>query len=264
MGWAAPGGRSRGPGLSRGGGNVKALPVGNAVGRRTGHVRGAKTPGTVAPDPFDLGTSAAISGMGGASAAAPGGLWSLGFNPAGLADINEPARGNLPRWLEGTRSSYGAVALPPGFAVGQSASTRAPSAQRLGFLPDGIEKVSDFGAMAGYGTRLPGGLSREPGDLRPVLAEKLRRQPRRAPSASTSAAGTWRYGRPVDGRRIRAEPRPLDQFETAEEDKQPMTMAGGPGWMMKKADSQMARFGLMADVVKPNWTRTSTSRPAAR
>jgi len=44
---------------------------------------------------------------------------------------------------------------------------------------------------------------------------------------------------------------PSLKFETAEEDKQPMTITGGLGWMMKKTDKQIARVGLLADVIKP-------------
>ena len=120
----------------------------------------AETPGSVALDPFDLGTSAATTGIGGASAAAPGGLWSLGYNPAGLAGLNERwVGGSYLKWIEESWISYGAVALPPGFAVGLLGFDQGSITHTEDFFADGSDKVGEFGVIAGYGTALPGDLS---------------------------------------------------------------------------------------------------------
>jgi hypothetical protein len=211
----------------------------------------AKTPGTVASDPFDLGTSAAISAMGGASAAAPGGLWALGFNPAGLADINERRiGGTYLKWIEGSNVSYGAVALPPGFALGAVGWDQGSIKLTDGYFQSSSEKVSDFGAIAGYGTKLPEKLS----NVSVGISGQFWQKNYAGFKAST-------FGVNLGGRYLAMEDQltvgayvqnlgPSIKFETLE-DKQPMTMAGGLGWMMKKADGQMVRFGVMADVVKP-------------
>lgn len=212
----------------------------------------AMTPGTVASDPFDLGTSAAISAMGGASAAAPGGLWALGFNPAGLADINERRiGGTYLKWIESSSVSYGAVALPPGFAIGAVGFDQGNIKPSEGYFESGSEKVSDFGAIAGYGTKLPEKLANVSVGISGQFWQK---------NYAGSKAST--FGVNLGGRYMAMEDQltvgayvqnlgPAIKFETAEEDKQPMTMTGGVGWMMKKADGQMVRFGVMADVVKP-------------
>jgi hypothetical protein len=213
----------------------------------------AATPGTAALDPFDLGTSAAISAMGGASAAAPGGLWSLGFNPAGLADVNErQIGGTYLKWIEGSNVSYGAVALPPGFALGAIGWDQGSIKTTSGYAWENTnEKVSDFGAIAGYGTKLPSTLANVSVGISGQFWQK---------NYAGSKAST--FGVNFGGRYMAMEDQltvgayvqnigPAIKFETDEEDKQPMTMTGGLGWMMKKADSQMLRFGAMADVVKP-------------
>ena len=212
----------------------------------------ASSPGTVATDPFDLGTSAAISAMGGASAAAPGGLWSLGYNPAGLADVSERRiGGTYLKWIENSSVAYGAVALPPGFAagiVGWDQGTITPSE---GFFENGSERVSDFGAIAGYGAKLPGTWSK----LSLGVTGQYWQKNYAGLKASTFAVNFGgRYMAVDDQLSVGVYVQNLGpslKFETSEEDKQPMTMAGGLGWMMKKADKQIVRFGVMADVVKP-------------
>ena len=212
----------------------------------------ATTPGTVASDPFDLGTSAAISAMGGASAAAPGGLWALGYNPAGLADINERRiGGTYLKWIENSSVAYGAVALPPGFAVGAVGFDQGSITPSDEFFQSGSDRVSDFGAIAGYGTKLPEKWSK----VSLGITGQYWQKNYAGIKASTFAVNLGgRYMAMEDQLTVGAYVQnlgPSIKFETSEEDKQPMTMAGGLGWMMKKADSQMARFGVMADVVKP-------------
>ena len=213
----------------------------------------AQTPGSVAVDPFDLGTAAAITGMGGASAAAPGGPWSLGYNPAGLSGVTESWLGaSYLRWLEGTWNSYGVVALPPGFAVGLLGFNQGSITRTEGFFSDGSADVSDFGALAGYGTRLPGSLS----NLSLGISGQYWQKNYAGIRGST-------FGVNAGGQLALMEDQftigayvqnlgPAIRFETTEEDKQPLTIAGGAGWLMKKAEGRMVRFGLMADVVKPN------------
>jgi hypothetical protein len=214
---------------------------------------GAQTPGSVALDPFDFGTAAAITGVGGASAAAPCGLWSLGYNPAGLAGVTEAWFGaSYLRWIEGSWNSYGVVALPPGFAVGLLGFDQGAITKTEGFFEDGSAEVSDFGARAGYGTRLPGSLS----NLSLGISGQFWQKNLAGIRGSTFGVnGGGQLALMEDQLTIGAYVKnlgPAIRFETTEEDRQPLTIAAGAGWLTKKAESRFVRLGLMADVVKPN------------
>jgi hypothetical protein len=211
----------------------------------------AATPGTVAEDPFDLGTSAAIAGMGGASAAAPGGLWSLGYNPAGLSDVTEwRIGGSYFNWIESSSVSYGAFGAPPGFAGGILSFDQGSITLSDQFFTTTTEKVNDFGAIAGYGARLPGNLSA----LRLGLSAQYWQKNLAGIKAGTFAVNLGgMYSVIKDQLTLGAYVQnlgPALKFETAEEDKQPMTIAGGAMWSMKSKDAPV-HVSLLADVLKP-------------
>jgi hypothetical protein len=214
----------------------------------------AASPGTVAQDPFDLGTSAAISGMGGASAAAPGGLWSLGYNPAGLSEVTEwRIGGSYFNWIESSSVSYGAFGAPPGFAAGILSFDQGSITLSDQFFTTTTEKVNDFGAIAGYGARLPGNLSA----LRLGLSAQYWQKNLAGIKAGTFAVNLGGLYSLMKDEQLTLGAYvqnlgPSMKFETAEADKQPLTIAGGAMWTSKaKAKDSPAQFSVMADLAKP-------------
>lgn len=212
----------------------------------------AETPGTVAQDPFDLGTSAAIMGMGGASTAAPGGLWSLGHNPAGLAEITDWRFGvSYFNWIASTSVAYGAVGAPPGFAAGIVNFDQGSVTLSDQFAATGSEGVRDVGVIAGYGAKLPGDLSM----IRVGAAAQYWQKNLAGTTASTfgmnlGAAMKLLQDQLTLGAYVQ-NLGPAMRFETAAEDQQPTTVSGGVHWAMKASEEQMIRLELLADVVKP-------------
>jgi hypothetical protein len=212
----------------------------------------ADTPGTVAEDPFDLGTSAAIMGMGGASAAAPGGLWSLGYNPAGLADVAEWRFGlSYFNWIASSSVAYGSIGSPSGSAIGVVNFDQGSITVSDQFATMGSASVRDFGAIAGYGTELPGDFSAVRVGISAQYWQK---------NLAGTTAGTFclNLGAAVrileDQLTVGAYAQnlgPALKFETAEEDEQPLAFAGGVHWAMKRSEDQMVRLELLADVIKP-------------
>jgi len=212
----------------------------------------ADTPGTVAEDPFDLGTSAAIMGMGGASAAAPGGLWSLGYNPAGLAEITDWRVGlSYFNWIASTSVAYGAIGAPRGFAGGIVSFDQGSITISDQFATAGTEQVRDFGAIAGYGTKLPGSLS----PIRVGLSAQYWQKNLAGIRAGTFGLNLGAAYQMLDDQvTVGAYVQNLGpslKFETTEEDQQPTAVSGGVHWAMKKSENQVVRFGVLADAIKP-------------
>lgn len=212
----------------------------------------ADTPGTVAEDPFDLGTSATIMGMGGAAAAAPGGLWSLGYNPAGLSEITDWRVGlSYFNWIASTSVAYGAVGAPRGFAGGVVSFDQGSITIQDQFASTGSEQVRDFGVIAGYGTRLPGEFSA----VRLGLSAQYWQKNLAGITAGTFGVNLGAAYQMLDDQfTVGAYVQnlgPALKFETSEEDQQPTSISGGVHWAMKKSDKQVVRFGVLADVIKP-------------
>lgn len=117
-------------------------------------------------DVFGIGVGAGPSGMA-AYAAAPGDLWSLTYNPAGLAGISRRALcASQIQWIEDTSYSYFGAGMPRaggGFALGLayfdlgSVEVFDGDGNNLNMSADAY----NFGVIAGYGTEVPkvGGLS---------------------------------------------------------------------------------------------------------
>ncbi len=209
------------------------------------------TTGTVATDPFDLGTSAALSAMGGVGVAAPAGLWSLAYNPAGLADVGEREVGaTYLSWIENTSMSFGAVALPPGFGAGIVGFDQGSITTSDGFLTGSTERISDFGAIAGYGTALPGRYSM----VRLGVAAQYWQKNLASVKASTFAVNLGTRVVLLDERLALGATvqnlGPPFKFETSEEDKQPMAMIVGAGWTMPPGTALPVGLGFYADGVK--------------
>ncbi len=215
----------------------------------------AASGGTSLIDPFDPGVSASVAGMGGASSTM-GGLWALGYNPAGLADVKERAESNVYelqvgasylKWFEDQAVSYGTMALPPGFALGIASFDQGTITTQSGFFSGGTEKVSDFGAIAGFGTALPGGLS----DLSVGISAQYWQRNLATFKASTFAVN-------VGGRAMFLEKQltlgayvqnlgPPMRLETAEEDPQPFGYALGASWTTPLDSDQPFGIRIAAD-----------------
>ena len=218
----------------------------------------AASPGTVLIDPFDPGVSAAVSGMGGASSTM-GGIWALTYNPAGLADVKDRPEATFYefqvgasylKWFEDQAVGYGTVALPPGFALGVANFDQGQITSQTGFFTGGTEKVSDFGAIGGYGTSLPGQLS----NVDVGISAQFWQRNLASFKASTFAVN-------LGARAMFLEKQfavgayvqnlgPSLKFETSEEDQQPMGYTVGASWTMPKKEGVPVGVRLAADGIK--------------
>lgn len=107
-------------------------------------------------DPFDLGTGAGPSAMG-ATIAAPGDIWSLTNNPAGLADVKALQVGfSHLRWTFDQSASYVGAAFGNGAGVGASYVDHGTIYEAD---PNGLTgnqlRSDDVGLIGGWGFRLP-------------------------------------------------------------------------------------------------------------
>jgi len=217
----------------------------------------AATPGTVAIDPFDLGTSASIAGVGGASSTV-GGLWSLAHNPAGLADIKHEPKVSFYefqvgvsylRWFEEQSVGYGALALPPGFAIGAANFDQGTITTTNGFLAGPTEKVSDFGAIAGYGTSLPGVWSNVSVGVSAQYWQRNLAEFKASTFAVNLGARVFLLDQQLAFGAYVQNLGPSLKFETEEKDKQPLGVTVGAAWAMPA--TKPVRVRVVADVVKP-------------
>lgn len=118
------------------------------------------TAGTTYLDPFAIGVGAGPSGMA-AYTGACGGLWSLTYNPAGVAGIERMKLGvSQILWLDETSFSYASFGMPLGegamalgiayFDMGSVTVT-----DEEGTEEGGDASASDLGFIGGYGFAVP-------------------------------------------------------------------------------------------------------------
>lgn len=107
-------------------------------------------------DPFDLGTGAAPA-VNVAVAGAPGSLWSLNDNPAGLANVKQATAGfSHLAWTLQQSASFVGVAFPNGAALGAAyVDQGSVDEEDAGGLTGNVVSGSDVGLIGGYGFRLP-------------------------------------------------------------------------------------------------------------
>jgi hypothetical protein len=121
---------------------------------------GDGTAGSTYLDVFGIGVGAGPSAMA-AYTAAPGDLWSLTYNPAGLANIDRLSVGvSQIEWLKGTSFSYLGVGLPSGdgglalglayFDLGGVDPTDIDGSEI-----DGLAEAYNLGFVGGYGFVMP-------------------------------------------------------------------------------------------------------------
>ena len=111
-------------------------------------------------DPFAIGVGAGPSAMA-AYTAAPGDLWSLTYNPAGLAGIDRLKLGvSQIEWFEDTSFSYLGVGLPRGdggLAMGLAYFDlgSVPVTDMYGTDLNEAAEAYNFGFVGGYGFQFP-------------------------------------------------------------------------------------------------------------
>jgi len=111
-------------------------------------------------DPFAIGVGAGPSAMA-AYTAAPGDLWSLTYNPAGLAGIDRLKLGvSQIEWFEDTSFSYLGVGLPRGdggLAMGLAYFDlgSVPVTDMYGTDLNEAAEAYNFGFVGGYGFQVP-------------------------------------------------------------------------------------------------------------
>jgi hypothetical protein len=127
----------------------------------TGVASGAEgKAGSTFLDPFAIGVGAAPSAMA-AYTAAPGGLWSLTYNPAGLAGISRLELGvSQIEWFEDTSFSYLGFGMPRGdggLALGLAYFDLGGVDVFNANGEDQFETADayDFGFVGGYGFQVP-------------------------------------------------------------------------------------------------------------
>lgn len=218
----------------------------------------AATPGTVAIDPFDPGISAAVAGMGGASSTM-GGLWALPYNPAGLADVKKSATSDTYKfqfgasylkWFEDQSVSYGAAGLGPGFAVGVAGFDQGTITTSTGFFGGGTAKVSDFGAIAGYGTELSGEFANvSVGVSAQYWQRNLAEYKSSTFALNLGARATFLEQQLMIGGYVQ-NMGPTLRFETTEEDDQPLGFTVGASWTLPKQEGMAVGVRIAADAIK--------------
>ncbi len=111
-------------------------------------------------DPFAIGVGAGPSAMA-AYTGAPGDIWSLTYNPAGLANISRLGLGvSQIEWLEDTSFSYLGVGLPRGeggLALGLAYFDlgSVPVVDAYGTDLNQSAEAYNFGFIGGYGFDIP-------------------------------------------------------------------------------------------------------------
>ncbi|MBD3347752.1 MAG: PorV/PorQ family protein [Candidatus Eisenbacteria bacterium] len=121
---------------------------------------GDGTAGSTFQDPFWIGVGAGPSAMA-AYTAAPGDLWSLTYNPAGLAGVDRLKLGvSQIEWAEDTSFSYLGMGLPRGeggLAMGLAYFDlgSVPVTDMYGTDLDESAEAYNFGFVGGYGFQVP-------------------------------------------------------------------------------------------------------------
>ncbi len=107
-------------------------------------------------DPFDLGAGAASAVMAG-TVAAPGSVWSLNYNPAGLSNVKQTTVGfSHLKWTLQQSASFVGAAFENGAALAVSYIDQGSVDEEDGNGLTGSQKSgTDVGIMGGYGFRLP-------------------------------------------------------------------------------------------------------------
>ena len=210
---------------------------------------GDGTAGSTYLDLFGIGVGAGPSAMA-AYTAAPGDLWSLTYNPAGLANIGRVELGvSQVQWFEDTSFSYLGVGLPSGsggLALGMAYFD-------LGGVDvydiDGTSmnesaKAYNFGIVGGYGFVMPNICDLSVGVSGHVIQGSFDEESATAIGVNLGAL----YGLMEDQVQIGVAVRNLGtKFQFVdEEDEQTMTFAGGVSY--STAEDQISNVDLMIGI----------------
>jgi len=208
-------------------------------------------------DLFGIGVGAGPSAMA-AYTAAPGDIWSLTYNPAGLANIARVQLGvSQIQWIEDTSFSYLSVGLPSGsggLALGMAyfdlGSVDATGAD--GTSLDGTAEAYNFGFVGGYGFQMPNICAMSVGISGHLIQGSFDEQTATAIGVNLGAL----YGLMENQVQLGLAVRNLGtkfQFgdEGSDEDEQALTFAGGVSY--STAEDQISNVDLTvgADVLMP-------------
>jgi hypothetical protein len=209
-------------------------------------------------DLFGIGVGAGPSGMA-AYTAAPGDIWSLTYNPAGLANVARVQLGvSQIQWIEDTSFSYLSVGLPSGsgglalgmayFDLGSVDVYEADGSEGL----DGTAEAYNFGFVGGYGFQMPNICAMSVGVSGHLIQGSFDEETATAIGVNLGAL----YGLMEDQVQLGLAVRNLGtkfQFgdEGSDEDEQALTFAGGVSY--STAEDQIPNVDLTvgADVLMP-------------
>ncbi|MCK4510710.1 PorV/PorQ family protein [bacterium] len=216
------------------------------------------TAGSTYMDVFGMGVGAGPSAMA-AYTAAPGDLWSLTYNPAGLANIARLELGvSQVQWFEDMSFSYLGVGLPSGsggLALGMAyfdlggVDVYKPGSDD----PDGTTaEAYNFGFVGGYGFQVPNICAMSVGISGHLIQGSFDDETATAIGVNLGAL----YGLMEDQVQLGLAVRNLGtkfQFgeDDSDEDEQALTFAGGVSY--STAEDQISNVDLMvgADVLMP-------------
>ncbi len=218
---------------------------------------GDGTAGSTYMDLFGIGVGAGPSAMA-AYTAAPGDLWSLTYNPAGLANIARVEIGvSQIQWIEDTSFSYLGVGLPSGnggLALGMAYFDLGgvdPTGSDGSSL-DGTAEAYNFGFVGGYGFDMPNICALSFGLSGHLIQGSFYDETATAIGVNLGAL----YGLMKDQIQLGLAVRNLGtkfQFgdEGSDEDEQALTFAGGVSY--STAEGQISNVELMvgADALMP-------------
>jgi len=218
---------------------------------------GDGTAGSTYLDVFGIGVGAGPSAMA-AYTAAPGDLWSLTYNPAGLANIDRLKVGvSQIEWLKGTSFSYLGVGLPSGdgglalglayFDMGGVDPTDIDGSEI-----DGLAEAYNLGFVGGYGFVMPNICDLSVGVSGHVIQGSF-------DDESATAIGVnlgLLYGLMEDQVKLGVAVRNLGtkfQFgdDDSEEDEQAMTYSGGVSYTTAPDQISNVDLTVGVDVLKP-------------
>jgi len=218
---------------------------------------GDGTAGSTYMDLFGIGVGAGPSAMA-AYTAAPGDLWSLTYNPAGLANVMRVEIGvSQIQWIEDTSFSYLSVGLPSGngglalgmayFDLGGVDPTGAD-----GTSLDGTAEAYNFGFVGGYGFEMPNICAMSVGISGHLIQGSFADETATAIGVNLGAL----YGLMEDQVKLGLAVRNMGtkfQFgdEGSDEDEQALTFAGGVSYSTMEDQFLNVDLTIGADVLMP-------------
>ncbi|MCK4409163.1 MAG: PorV/PorQ family protein [Candidatus Eisenbacteria sp.] len=215
---------------------------------------GDGTAGSTYLDVFGIGVGAGPSAMA-AYTAAPGDLWSLTYNPAGLSNMDRLVVGvSVIEWIEDTSYNYLGIGMPRGdggLAIGLAYFDLGgvPITNDVGEDQDETAEASNFGFVGGYGFTMPNICEMSVGISGHLIQGNLHDETGTAIGVNVGVL----YALMDDQVQLGASVRNLGtkfQF-VSEEDEQAMTFAGGLSYSTAADQIQNVDLTVGVDALMP-------------